>query len=335
MSDSAILNEIALNERKITHPQWGSFVIKRPTNKISGQIETLKTRQRNRDLQTKDRVLDPETGEYRMVPAFLTTRLKKNLLKEQGEWSTKDEEDLNAAEKEYMRVCKELSDVGFTGVDDLFEGAEEIRQELENKILGHSKEKKLLADLKGLFNEGEKQDPKVYQKVRDTLQRELKDHEADVLLSELDILNQQYQLYYEGIDAQARLMGLRFREITLFNDTIEVRAENVQRIALIFYCTYDEDGESKVWESIDECENDHEDKLGWLLGEIEKLRRLQAGESEEDLKRKERFNFLFPSSGTVKQSEDLQDQPESKEDGEQSEKTQETSTDPSENETTT
>lgn len=327
MSDTVLLDEIAKNERVIEHPEFGRFIIRRPTHGVEAQIETARTRQINRDLQARDVIEDPITGERKEVPAFLTRKARADQLRFHGLWTHEDEYMLEEATDRYRDVAFKLEAEGFEGGwkldEDLNALREKIRSVLGNKADKHKDAIDTVVPYLLTAAEGERpqdQDTGLsYSEARLKLQKVTKKPEMDRLLNEADRLHRLVSLYNEGVKAQAEMVAYRIREISLFSDTLESRADRAAHVAKVFYCTFTED-HKPVWKTIPDLEKEPSMKLRWLLGEIERFERVEPGETEEDIRRRERFNFLSPYQGTPESSDDSPEAPSSNLDGDSAEK---------------
>lgn len=332
MSDRVIFNEIALNKREITHPVYGSFIVRRPTNKILSIIATEVTKSSNRDLQARDIITDPETGEKKKVPMFLTRSAKMKLLRELGEWTDDDETALLESEAAYRDVCIKLNNENFNGVHELMAGLKEVYEFIHTKAEDKGALEAVKSDINTLFpmrssfedfednDYPDAPDGKSYGAAKNSVEHALKDLEVVQYLDTLDTLYKQYALYLEGISAQTKMLLSRVRELEMFADTIEARADLAGRIAKVYHCTLTS-SEQKPWRTLDECQDSPQSLVSWLLSEIEKLERIDETASEEDIKRRDRFNFLLPLGDMNVSSEDSDVQRISKTDGESLEKT--------------
>jgi hypothetical protein len=321
MSDNKILDEVALNRREITHDVWGSFIIKRPTNKIVSKIDTAVTRAYNRDIQTKERIVDEhEPKGFRDVPAFLTRTAKEKILNDYGEWTSEDRTKVAEAEKEYRKACFELDRAGYTTMSALIEEYDELKGALIS-ILGKNaenleKELAVLVPIDTPQEAGDYSAPdiKEFMACRDKVEKAAKDLDAVAILDRLSQLHKQYSLIMKGTQAQADLFAIKVKEISLFTDTVESRSEKAGHIVKIFECTLDEK-EQKPWKTLMDCEDSDPDMLAWLLGQIEAFERLDSTDTSTEEERN-RFNFLFPLGVTSTLLEDSHGQRESKNDGE-------------------
>lgn len=334
MSDRVLFNEIALNQREVTHKIYGSFIVKRPTNRILSLIETAMTKSSNRDLQAREVVVDPETGKTKKVPQFLTKNSKMKLLEELGEWSEDDSLAIQEAESEYRRICSELHNAGYIGLEDLLGKLREVYSFITSKAKEKNKEDKVQESLAQLFPmkdafELDTSNPQLpdqvsgeeYIALKKSVEKTLKDIDVVNHLDILDSLHKQYGFYLQGLSAQTNMLILRLREISLFSDTIEARADFAGRLAKVFYCSFTPDLK-KVWESIEDCEDSPQELINWFLSEVERLERLDPAGTEEDLKKRDRFNFLSPLAVTKNSLENSDDQRLPKEDGASAEKTE-------------
>lgn len=327
-NDRTLLDQIARNERVVTHRTFGTYVVRRPTNRVQGLIDTARTRSINKDLQTKDMVVDPETGKLKAVPAFLTKSSKMKLLAEHGEYTEADEKAILEAEREFREVCKELNDLGFEGTKSLLAdfktayqvvlakvGDKDVSEPLK-VIFPMAEEFSKGVDLYDLSDLPSSSDDKEFAKAKKAVEKALKDMEVVSMLNEVQKLHKQYGLVLRGLAAQSKLFILRMREMTLFADTVESRADYVSRLNKIFHCTYKIDG-NKAWASQDACDDSNPDLLNWLLTEIEKFERLDPEDPEDTTK--DKFNFLFQLGVTKGHLDELRDPPSPNTDGEQAE----------------
>jgi len=331
MTDTKILQEMALNRREITHDVWGSFIISRPTNRVLSKIETARTKSLNRDLQTTMTVeTDDGTKE---VPAILTRKSKERILRMHQEWTDEDDQELLDATNEYQKVCFELEEAGYRGLDFITEAYDEIHDKFEKKL--GDKYEKYLPDVKIVIptimdseppdTVDEEELTAQYYKAKGRLEKYFKDISLSADFDKLDNLHKQYRLYVKGVVAQTRLYVIKYKEITLYADTAEARADKDGQLTKIVECTKSTDG-SPAWASIDEAQEENPDKLAWLLSQIERFERLDPTEKEIDERVRNRFNFLFPLGDTSTLFEKLDAQRKSKEDGESPEDTQKNST---------
>lgn len=319
MTDKELLNEIALNSREITHPEWGTFIINRPTNRILSQIASTRTRALNRDLQEREKVFDPSTEKYKLVPAFLTKQGKKKILEEFGDWTPEDDEKIKELEQRYRQVCVALEREGFEGVVELnksyTEALQALQRLLESKSGDYSEELPILFPMDYASPEGEETErtPERYAKARASVERKAKDIEVVEVLGIVDKLYKQYDLLMQGIKAQGDLYVKKIEEITLFSDTAESRADKEAQLVKIQSCTKNPD-KSLVWASSEDCQNEPPDKLSWLLTEIEKFERLDPNQPDND-KVGSKYNFLSPILDTLVESDDSPEEETSKQDG--------------------
>lgn len=324
MTDKTLVNEIALNSREVSHPEWGTFIISRPTNRILSDILTARTRSLNRDLQEREKVYDPSTGNYKLVPAFLTKQGKRKILEEFGDWTKEDEQELVNLEKEYRDACVALEQEGFEGTAELHEAYQEALETL--KELLEKKPEDFEEELPVLFPMDYEDDsldpnPEEYAKARQSVERKAKDIDVVSVLQVVDRLHKQYEYLMKGITAQSQLYVKKVEELTLFADTAESRADKEAQLVKIQRCAKNLD-KSPVWSSVDECQNESPDKLTWLLGEIEKFERLDPSVEKSTSNKANKYNFLFPILGTQEDSEEPQETQESNQDGESVAKTE-------------
>lgn len=334
-TDTIILNEIAQNERLIEHSEYGNFLISRPTHRIEADIESYRTRTMNRDLQTRDLLTDPATGEQVAVPAYLTNHAKAEQLKFHGIWTDEDAEKVNEAANDYRDYCALLDREGFEGLVEQEGKVRELRK-TATELLGDKAEKYaealdtvLLEPFGVVIEDSEAK----FGTARAELMKASKTHAMSELLNKAEKLYKISVLCRRAIQAQTSLVALRMREIELFSDTIETRADHAARVAKVFYCTKNPLTKKLYWPTIAELESESSEKIGWLFEQIEKFERLEDLSEEEQSKR-ERFNFLrhlwaVPSDV----SEDSPEVEPSKQDGDSPE-TSTTSTEPSATPTT-
>jgi hypothetical protein len=288
--DATLLNEIATNSRTISHPEYGTYVICRSTYSIEAQIESVRTRQMNSDLQARVSIEDPITGEATAVPAYLTRAAKAEQLRFHGIWTEKQEAELQAAIDEWMKVTQPLDEMGFEGSQALEDALEDLRKRLSVK-LGDKFADELLVLVPvldtALAYQATDEALATYRTARLAVKKGMKSVGVDELLDEADKLHKQYSLFAAGIQAQLHMVGLRVVEIQLFDDTIEGRADNVENLAKIFYSTTDPDTGKCPWSSFVALSQEATTKIKWLVGEIRRF------ESLEDASRPvDRFNFL-------------------------------------------
>lgn len=300
MSDITALNEISKNEREITHPDFGTYVIKRPTHGIESKIEDVRTRQMNKDLQTLEIVEDPETGDRERVPAFLSRNNKSKMLSAHGTWTVEDDLKVLESEARYREVCLALDEAGFEGGEKLNTEVGELKARLIARLgsPGEGLKEQVEEILPSLefVKEGDAFyfDEEIimgrYAKARKEIHEFARSPIVDEILDETDKLHKRVMLYRKGVSANADLVTLRIREISLFADTLEARAENASRKAKVFYCTFNPTGE-RSWKSMADLEEEPTLKIRWLLEQIERFERLDF---TTEAGRLNRFNFLQP-----------------------------------------
>lgn len=337
MQDHKMLDQVALNKREVTHPRWGSFIIRRPTNRVLSTLETLRTRSMNRDLQQKDIVEDPLTGEKKFVPAFLTERRKLELLDEMGEWTEKDRIAVIEAERAYRVSCLALDDAGYVGTYDLVNEYQELHRALLDEI-GPDLAIELTNELSIAFPvigadphniKTFRSAPEGYPEARSKIESTAKSFAVRELLERVDELHKQYSLLNDGVEAQTQMYIAKSREVTLLADTVESRAESQALIGKIFHCTRDMD-DNPVWGSMEECEDSAPELLRWLIAQIQAFERLDPEDTEEDRDRMEKFNFLsWLLDENVESAPSPEEEPASP-DGQPQEKTPTASTEVSE-----
>lgn len=298
MHDSKILQEIADNARRISHPEFGEFTISRPTNRIQAEIDTARTRSINRDLQAREIVEDPYTGESKEVPAFLTRSAKAEQLRFHGLWTLENETEIERATEAYRNACFDLDAAGYDGVEPLESGLKEVRTELTAILPAKEKIteaiKVVAPDLNTAIDGPDlTTDAEIekYGAAREVLRKAGKSFQVDSLLERADNLHKLCGLYRNAVKAQAELVAMRIVELGLFADTLEARADKAAQVAKVFYCTKTQDGK-RPWSSIADLEQEDLEKIHWLLTEIEKFERIDPSATEEDLRRQDRFNFL-------------------------------------------
>ena len=298
MQQHKMLDEIALNRREITHPQWGSFIIRRPTNKVLSTLETIRTRSMNRDLQQKDVVEDPITGEQKIVPAFLTERRKLELLEEMGEWTEEDKQHVREVERHYQVSCLALEDAGYIGTADLVIEYKELLEETRTALGDLTEELSKELDIVFPVANADPHNlrtfptpPEGYPEARSTIESTAKSFAVRELLERADELHKQYSLLQDAIEAQTEMLIHKGREVNLLADTVESRAESQVLIGKIFHCVKDTKGEP-YWSTMDECENSAPELLRWLMSQIQSFQNLDPEDTEEDRNRLSKYNFL-------------------------------------------
>jgi len=314
MTEYNVLQEMALNRREITHPVWGSFSISRPTNRILGKVETAKTRSLNKDLQSTLLVTDPGNSNLtKEVPAILTRRSKEKVLRLHQEWTDQDDEEMREATTGYQTVCFDLEEAGFTGIDFINLEYDEIHARFKEKLGSRYDKHAILVktviptarleEVETLEDElpeevTEEESVANYVAAKTKLENILQDLSLSEDFKRLDILHKQYLLYLKGIFAQTRMYTIKLKEITLFSDTVEARAEKEGQLTKLFECVRRTD-RSKVWDSVMDCEESSPEFLSWLLREVERFQNLDPTEGEQDERVRNRFNFLFPLGATT------------------------------------
>lgn len=303
MTDSQLLTEIAANEREVSHPKLGSFLIKRPNHRTFAQIDSARSRAMNADMQTKVSIVDPETGKSTFAPAYFTRNHKKKVLEQFSEWSEKDEVDITEAEQAYRNACIALDSAGFESTKVVLDAYEVAYKEMV-ALLGPEKVEKLSAPLGSLFPEtvldntieGLKTLSGNYITARSTVEKAARSNDVSALLDRVDVLHKQYDLLLLGMETQTALFMLKLKEITLFADTIESRADKTAQLVKIIHCVLNPITRTPKWSTVDACEEESPELLGWLLNEVETFEKLEepvAGEKDPN-----RFNFLLPLVAT-------------------------------------
>lgn len=285
--DVLALNEIVQNKRTIEHPQHGTFVIRRPNFNIEAQIKTAEVRQVNADLQLRTVLEDPDRGTTREVPAILTRKARADQLNFHGLWTDKEIADVEEAVDAYREVCAQLEIAGFEGGWVLEEEIEELQTKLRAAVGDSELIKDVAPDLLDASTEEE------FAKARSELSLRAKNPEVDDLLENAARVHRLVALYNKGIKAHADFVVRKVRELELFAETVESRAERAVQVAKVFYCAALPNGE-RPWNTTQELMSESTDKVRWLFSEIERFERMDPGESAEESRRKERFNFLLP-----------------------------------------
>lgn len=333
MTNEQVLNEIALNRRKVSHPVWGSFIIQRPTNRILSLMETERTRSLNRDLQEKEKVRDPMSGEAKLVPAFLTRKAKAKILEDIGEWTKEDARLTEEAEERYRNVCVRMESAGFEGVDELLKSYGDCLETIRD-LIPEEDLKRLEAPLAAAFPLDEdilNLDEKKYDAAKRKILKEVKSREVSNLFKEVDRFHKQYVLLRDGIQAQTDLYTMKLREVTLFSDTVEARADRATHMIKIAHCVLGENTEERLWDSVIDVEDEPADKLRWLLNEVEKFERVDNNNIDSTAK-VGKYDFLSLLSAPNESYEDAPDPQLSNPDGEPSEKTESDSSEASDTE---
>lgn len=316
MSDKAIVAEIARNSRIIEHPEYGTYVVRRPTYQVQANIESARARSINMDLQTVQSIEDPATGDVRQVPAYLTRQSKAEQLKLHGIWGPQHERDLQEAIDKWRSVAEDLDKLGFEGSWVL----DTQIQELKKNLSKHTPEKLapelvvVCPSLDAAFDDKDER-YKAYTAARSTIKKATRSMVVDELLRDADRLQKQLELYGDGLKAQAEMLALRMNELSLFSDTIEARADKAGQVAKIFYCVQDPDTGKAPWRNTNELTDAPSEKVAWLLGEVEKFERLEPEDEGKDPRRKDRFNFLGSLQVPAVPSEDSPEETTSKPDG--------------------
>lgn len=295
-NDIIVLNQIAVNERVVEHSEYGNFLISRPTHKILADIESYRTRAMNRDLQTRDVIVDPLTGEKQYVPAYLTHQAKAEQLKFHGIWTDEDVTKLEAASTAFRDICAELEKEGFEGVSKVEARVNELRAKaieiLKDKFETDEQVREAVDIIFSLPYGAIVEDAEAkFGAARDTLMKASRTHAMSEVVEAAQSVYKQSMLCRRALQAQAELVALRMREIELFRDTVESRADQAARVAKVFYCTKHPLTKKPYWETIADLEAEPSEKIGWIFEQIEKFERLESV-SEEEQERKDRFNFL-------------------------------------------
>lgn len=293
MSDAIKLSELALNQRTISDPKYGEFIVRRPTHRIEADIDSARTRQLNRDLQTREMIPDPETGGQKQVPAYLSRAAKREQLIFHGIWSDNHDFEIQEASEKYQEACYALEMEGFEGAPAMLEELAELRTRLESLVDDPAPVREAIAlltpepDLEVSLED--------FAVARATLQEAGKSRAMDEALGRADRLHKLAGLYRAGVDAQMELFALRITEFSLFADTLEARADKAAQVAKVFYCALDPSTSKPYFKSLADVEDGDLEMVMWLVGQIERFQRLEPGQTEADLERRERYNFLAPS----------------------------------------
>lgn len=306
--ETTLQSELLYNERIIQHPKFGAVRLTRPTPYQEKLIAEARRKQTHKDMR------DPDV---------LSRDQLEKLAIEKGMWTadmTQRITDLTHKTGEAMGL---LDALGFKEFDV-------VTREFQNALL----------ELLRVFDE----DPdtrEIISRYYDlTLKPDMKDRSAimdaapstvvDDLLDAADALRTQMDLLNEMFKIRKELNELQAKQVRIFLDSLENRADRAEELATLYYCSADAATGKPLWATYDEIWNARAEDVAFLMDEYHYFRHGITEEFKETLGK---YGFIRRLTDTPNSSDDSPDQPQSNSDGESATTTQATSSAPTESQT--
>lgn len=227
--DRQLEDELVFNERVIEHPQLGKVKLSRPTPRQTRLIAEEKRKQQHRDYQDD---------------SILSRSQMEKLAMKRGDWSEEQSERMNFLYGRVAEIMSVLHFAEFENFEDIINEYEDIQAKLEDMF---SDNEEVLASVERYFDLDSERDNADLILIR----KSASSSDVEDLLKDADFIRTQLTLLEELGDSRQELNGLIQKSVFLFGDTIEARAENVQKMAELFYCVRDAETGDKLWDSVD------------------------------------------------------------------------------------
>lgn len=283
--------ELVRNERAITHPKLGKIKLFRATPRVEGLIAEERRKIWHRDL--KD-------------PSILTRKEVEKLLADRGVWSEAEDDLIADLTQESGRIMNQLSAMGFTSILQLQKDLESANDALLRKFADVPEATDAVFGLMSL-------EDKAVAKNIGILRKLAPDSDVDELLENVELYRRQADLIQIMNELRANLNEMLQTQSSWFSSTLETRAETVERMAKMFYCTSNIDTGKPLWKNIEAMWDEDGQVLSWLQTQYFYFENGITPEFAEVL---EEHGFTQRGVSIESESENSQDPPKSSLDGE-------------------
>lgn len=300
MEDTILEQELVRNERIITHSRFGALRLRRPTPAMDASIAEQRRKVYHRDLKDD---------------TILTKEEVAQILLKRGIWTPDHDEKMQSFTVKSGELMLKLTALGYDPTSNLYAEIMLAKADLEKAIRDENVE--VTEDLERIFS-----DPEIpsFQDIRvlgDTVERPLEVQKLSNLTFQMNILT-------EFAEIKAQLQNLLVTYTKFFGDTIEERANRAERMAQIFFCVTSQEDDTRLWTSFENMWDENPEDIAWLHSQ---LFNFQNGITEEYATVLQTYGFMERVTDTGRSSEDSQDHPQSKSDGESQEEVSENSSD--------
>ncbi|MBU8920981.1 MAG: hypothetical protein KOO63_03890 [Bacteroidales bacterium] len=309
--DSQILEETVLNERLVTHPQWGEVRLSMPTLKTQRKIDAISRSRKKMLLNSFDEIPGSD-GETVRMPAHPSHETLRKQYLEAGWWTEEREQEMDEASDFHVDKLAYLESLGFESEEECDTVADKARVQLfkifEAEEEGVSDE--LEAALAIVTDVGVRYDVEAETEVRAAAPST----EVDDILQELSMQREMYHAYVELIEAYNALLAIQSEHTSLFMDSWQEQLKYYIRLAQVHYCIERVETGESLWPSVEAMELEEDSELiGWAFNELSAY---WQGLTDESRERMKKYDFIYGRSGRPESSDDSPDLQESKTDGE-------------------
>lgn len=289
--ETTLQSELLYNERIIQHPKFGAVRLTRPTPYQEKQIAEARRKQTHKDMR------DPDV---------LSRDQLEKLAIEKGMWTpdmTQRITDLTHKTGEAMGL---LDSLGFKEFDAVLRDFQTTVVELlrvydedptTREIVSRYYDLSLTPDAK---DRSAIMDAAPSTVVDDLLET------GDMLRTQMDLLNEMFKIRKELNELQAK-------QVRVFLDSLESRADRAEELATLYYCTMNAESGKPLWPSYEEIWNARAEDVAFLMDEYHYFRHGITDEFKETLGK---YGFIRRLTDTPNSSDDSPDQPQSNSDGE-------------------
>jgi len=311
MEDRQILQEIALNERIITHPRFGAVRLKFPTLPIQRKIDAA-SRLRKKELRSAfDEIEDPSDSSKKIkIPAYKSREALRKEYTELGWWSEDKDKEIEELSSEQINLLTELEILGFKSAEDLTDDLQELQEQLQDyfgeEATGELLEHILLvaAPIEGDFPTSSEQ----------VLLDAATSTDVDDFITTARALRRVLNSFLALRRLQIKQVELQAEESSLFGDSWQEQLQYFTRIAQLFFCMSGVEDGKPLWKSLKAVEEEEDvDTIRWAYSELSAF---WQGLSDEVRARMDKYNFLFRRKEEPESSDESLEETQPSSDGE-------------------
>lgn len=286
--DTTLANELMRNERVVLHPKFGSVKLSRPTPEQEAQIADVRRKRYHTDLFDD---ADPKRSKDELRERAIA----------KGMWREEYEEQIQDLTRHMGEAMGILDAIGFRSLDSLIAKYQTSVQALLDLYPDNEEIQGVIRTYANLDLEPQSGD-------RTRIMDEAPTTKVDDLLEDTDTFRSQIDLLQELGKTRTELEKLRSREIRLFVDSLEARAEREEELARVYHCATSVETGKPLWPSLDAMRKAPAEDVAFLVLEMAYF---VNGVTEEFKEVLGRFGFTQRLIGTSDSSDDSHDQPES------------------------
>lgn len=270
--------ELIRNARVVEHPTFGQVKIQRPTPRMERMIADERRKQYHKDLKDKT-ILSRAEIEREAI--------------ERGMWSPTDAEKVAELVRKVGGLMGVLEALEYKSLDEVIDAYYRLQRDL----IGQFEQSEVHEAIERYFDL--EQQP--MQADRSLIWNEAPNTTVDELLDTGDHLRTQIDLLQEMLNVRKELNALQKRQVEIFLDSIESRAERAEELARIYFCCSKAESGLPLWPTFDDAWDADPSDIEVLISEVYYF---MHGITEE-------FKVLLGKHGFIQRVADIEDSSES------------------------